>query len=419
MSDKPARPASGIDAASPVSPESPPAAPAWRERFEEPVERATELTRRTLAWFPVRVWRHFLAHNGFLLAAGVSYQALFAIFAAIYLAFAIAGIAVGSSDALTQNLIDVINAYIPGLIADGGAITPKQIESITATSASLFGFTGSVALVALIWTAIGWVTYSRYAVRDIFGLPKEPRPYVLMKARDLLAAVIFGLALLLGAALGGLSTWALDSFFALLGLEVDSFWYESVGRITALLVAFAVDAGALAALFRFLSGTSLRWRLIWPGSLLGGAAIVVVQIGAGWLFARGPSNPLLATFAVFIGLLLWFRLVGIITLVAAAWIAVAAQDANVPLTPMSEYERQLAEYKALVVAAEVRVREARAERDTAPWVRAWMADRAVRRAEDELARVKTLEPAPKKARGLLDPPAHPAGPESSGVGGGR
>ena len=32
-----------------------------------------------MAWFPVRVWRHFLIHNGFLLAAGVSYQALFAI----------------------------------------------------------------------------------------------------------------------------------------------------------------------------------------------------------------------------------------------------------------------------------------------------------------------------------------------------
>ena len=57
-------------------------------RVDAAVERATALTQRTLALFPVRVWRHFLQHNGFLLAAGVSYQALFAIFAAIYLAFA-------------------------------------------------------------------------------------------------------------------------------------------------------------------------------------------------------------------------------------------------------------------------------------------------------------------------------------------
>ena len=57
------------------------------ERFDEPISKATALTRRTLALFPVRVWRHFLQHNGFLLAAGVSYQALFSIFAAVFVAF--------------------------------------------------------------------------------------------------------------------------------------------------------------------------------------------------------------------------------------------------------------------------------------------------------------------------------------------
>ncbi|HYI84194.1 MAG TPA: YihY/virulence factor BrkB family protein [Acetobacteraceae bacterium] len=387
--------------------EAPPAeasTPAWRERFEQPVERATELTRRTLAWFPVRVWRHFLAHNGFLLAAGVSYQALFAIFAAIYLAFAIAGIVVGASDNLIENLIDLINRYIPGLISDGGAITPDAVFEITESSTSLFGLTGSVALVTLIWTAIGWVTYSRYAVRDLFALPKEPRPYVLMKARDLLAAAVFAVALLVGAALGWAATVALDTVFDLFGWQTDSFWYNSAARIAALLVAFAVNAGALAALFRFLSGASLRWRLIWPGSLLGGAAIVVVQIGAGWLFSRGPSNPLLATFAVFIGLLLWFRLIGIITLVAAAWIAVAAQDADIPLMELTEEERRLAEYKALVVAAEVGLREARAQREGAPWFRTWQAERNVRQAEAELERVKKLEPPPPAKVGFLGAP---------------
>ena len=38
-------------------------------RFEEPISFATRVTKRTLAWFPVRVWRHFLIANGFLLAA--------------------------------------------------------------------------------------------------------------------------------------------------------------------------------------------------------------------------------------------------------------------------------------------------------------------------------------------------------------
>ena len=69
----------------------------------------------------MRVWRHFLLHNGFLLAAGVSYQALFAIFAAIYVAFAIAGLWLGGSAEAVDGLIDLINGYIPGLIAEKAA----------------------------------------------------------------------------------------------------------------------------------------------------------------------------------------------------------------------------------------------------------------------------------------------------------
>ena len=45
-----------------------------------------------MGMFPVRVWRHFLQHNGFLIAAGVSYQALFSFFAGIYVAFAGVGL---------------------------------------------------------------------------------------------------------------------------------------------------------------------------------------------------------------------------------------------------------------------------------------------------------------------------------------
>lgn len=376
--------------------------PVWRDRIAEPVERAAQLTRQTLAWFPVRVWRHFLVHNGFLLGAGVSYQALFAIFAAIYISFAIAGFIVGGSEDLMQALIDAINGYVPGLIADGGVIEPEAVFEISSASASLFGITGGVALIALIWTAIGWVTYSRYAVRYLFGMPKETRSYVLMKARDLLAALIFGAALLLGAGLSGFSTWALDGIFAIIGWDTDSFWYNTSVRSAAVLIALVIDAGALAGLFRFLSGTSLKWRLIWPGSLLGGAAIVVLQVGAGLLFSRGPNNPLLATFAVFIGLLLWFRLVGVVTLVAAAWIAVSAHDADVPLLLLSDDERREAEYQALLLAAQVRLRDARIELDQASWFAAWGARRSLRAAEDELARIKADAPTPLKARGLFE-----------------
>ena len=54
----------------------------------------------------------------------------------------------------------------------------------------------------------------------------------------------------------------------------------------------------------------------------------------------------------------------------------------------------------MVLAAEVALREALRERDRAPWIRAWQADRAVRKAEEELERVKALEPKQER-RGFL------------------
>lgn len=289
------------------------------------------LTRRTLAWFPVRVWRHFLQHNGFLLAAGVSYQSLFAIFGVIYLAFAIVGLWLGASSAAIQRVIEIINEYIPNLISEEGLVTPEQVEDVANQSASALGITGAIALVVVIWTAIGFITFTRRAVRDIFGLPFDRRPYVLLKARDFVAALIFGVALLIGASLSSFAVWALEGVVDLLGLQALSVITDLLTRLLSLGVSFAINAAALAALIRFLTGAALGWRRIWPGAMLGGAAIVVLQVGAGLLLRYTPSNPLLTTFTVFIGFLLWFRLNSIVILVAGAWIAVAAADRNVAL----------------------------------------------------------------------------------------
>ena len=157
-----------------------------RERFEEPITRVSTLTQKTMALFPVRVWRHFLARNGFILSAGMSYQALFAIFAAVYVVFAVAGIWLTGNEEALNAFIALLNSFAPGLIGDDGIISTDDLVAIATTSTSLFGWTGAVALVGLIWTAIGWITYSRIAVRSIFGLPKDTRAYALLKTRDFL-----------------------------------------------------------------------------------------------------------------------------------------------------------------------------------------------------------------------------------------
>ena len=372
---------------------------ALRERFDEPIEKATELTRKTLAWFPIRVWRHFLQHNGFLLAAGISYQSLFAIFGVIYLAFATAGLWLGGSETAVQALIDLINRYIPQIISDNGLVRPEQVEAIASGSTGLLTVTGIVAGVVVIWTAIGFITYVRRAVRDTFGLPFDRRSYVLLKARDLLAAVLFGIALIAGAVLGLVTTGAIELIFSLLGLDAQSVGVRVLTRVLSFVVAFGLNSLALASMFRFLTGASLTWRRIWSGSMLGGGAMVVLQIAAGFLFIYSPTNPLLATFAIFIGFLLWFRLNGIVILVAGAWIAVAAGDRGMSL--LSEDEKRVEEHTALVTAARVRLRDAEDDHEAAPWYAKWTAAREVSRRQDELADAEASAPAPRSGV-LLD-----------------
>lgn len=368
-------------------------------RIDAAVQRATTLTRRTLGLFPVRVWRHFLQHNGFLLAAGVSYQALFAIFAAIYLAFAVAGLWLGASEEAVDALIDVINSYIPNLIQDeGGLFTPDQAQEIAASTTGVLSVTGLIALGTVIWTAIGWVTFSRRATRDIFGLPPDLRSYVMLKARDLLAALIFGIALLAGSLLSSASAAALSWLLGLVGWDTGSNGLTLSIRLGTVVVSFALLSGALAAMVRFLTGTSLAWRTIWPGALLGGAAMTVLQYGAGFLLSYTPSNPLLATFAIFIGLLLWFRVNGVVMLVASSWIAVAARDRDLPLMHETDAERRAAEHRTLIAAAEIRLREAVEEHDSAPWFRTWTTAHGVRVAEAELDELRATAPP------LPDPP---------------
>lgn len=370
------------------------------ERFEEPISRVTTLTNQTLALFPVRVWRHFLARNGFLLSAGMSYQALFAIFAAVYVVFAVAGIWLTGNEKTLEAFVLLLNTYAPGLIGENGVISTDELIAIASTSTSLFGWTGAVALAGLIWTAIAWITLSRMAVRSIFGLPKDTRAYLYLKARDFLAGLAFGSIILVATVLSVVATSFFGWLLGLFGLAGDRGWQAGLLQSGAVLVVFVIDTLALAVLFRFLSGAAMPWRRMWVGSLLGSAAISVLQFLSGFLVSGTSSNPLLATFAVFIALLLWFRLTSIVMLVAASWIAVEAADHHETLrsvTPEQLLAEQLAqEQRALVTAARVRVREAQQELARAGWLGRYQARRRLARAEAELTRAEASAASPTK-----------------------
>lgn len=292
------------------------------ERFEAIVGWVNRLK-------PVRVFNHYAVRRGGLLSAGLSYQAIFAVFAAIWVAFAIFGAVVRSTPALLEAVFDVLETNVPGLIddGDGGAVDPSVL-----LSASILNWTGAIAAVGLLFTALGWLASGRDAVRTMFGLPGQATNPVLLKLKDLGLAVAFGATVLLSATLSVLSTIALSSVFDLLGLGEDSAAAKLTARVIGLLLVLIIDILVLAAFYRVVSGIEIPPRLLAQGTVIAAVALGALKALGSALLGGASNNPLLASFAVIIGLLIWFNLICQVILLGSAWIAVSADDAGVELT---------------------------------------------------------------------------------------
>lgn len=293
-------------------------------------ERIAAVVDRVMKLKPVRVFTWYSERRGPLLSAGLSYQAIFAVFAAIWVGFAIAGSVIRSNESVQQALFDLLETNVPGLIDDGsgnGAINPDQLFQ-----AGILGWTGAIAAGVLLFTALGWLASGRDAVRAMFRLPGQEINLLVLWVKDLGLALAFGAAVLLSAVLSVISTSALGLFFDWIGLDERSDTAYWVGKVVGTVLVFVLDALTLGAFYRVVSGIPIPFRLLAQGTLLAAAGLGVLKILGQTLLGGATNNPLLASFAVIIGLLIWFNLVCQVILIGSAWIAVSASDRDLTLT---------------------------------------------------------------------------------------
>jgi membrane protein len=300
------------------------------------VARAKRIVTAVLRWKPVRVFAHYTAHRGPILSQGLSWQAVFAVFAALWVTFAIAGFVIAGSPELRDGLFDFLSANIPGLIdrGDGGAIRPDDL-----LSAGILGWTGAIAAAVLLYTALGWLASGRDAVRAMFQLPGSPTNFFVLKLKDLGLALGFGALVIGSAALSVASTTALGSLIQWLGMDERSLLSVVSARVVGLLIVLVVDALVLGSFYRVVSGIRIPFRLLVPGTVLAAIALGVLKALGSTLLGGATNNPLLAGFAVIIGLLIWFNLICQVILIGAAWIAVTADDRGVDLNRHREVGR--------------------------------------------------------------------------------
>lgn len=371
-----------------------------RDRLRGPVRRVNGWWRWVTRLRPYRVWTQFSYNDGNLRTAGMAYQSLFAVFAALWVAFSIAGIWLTSDPALFKALVSLINEAIPHLIEvpdSTGVISEKSLRTL----GTAFGWTSIIALVGLLWTAVAWLYYTRQAVRAMFALGRDERNYALQKITDLGLAIVFGLVLIVSASVSVITAEAIAFVLDLFGIGGDSFWSYFIARVIGFAISVALNYVVLIAMFRVLSRVAIPWRRLLVGPLLGAAALSGLSALGGYLIGGATKNPLLATFAVFVGLLLWFNLICRVILLSAAWIAVGMLEAGIDprrRTPgQIAYEHALAERSARLLVARTAVEDAERRAEKTRGLTRWFANRAVREARLELMRI-TNQPSPTPPR---------------------
>jgi len=288
----------------------------WRPGFGGAVDRA----KAVLAWWQgTRVARanaRFGAAGGGLLTGGLAYTTLFSVFAGLTIGYTAFMAVLGGNAELRETVLRTIGGSLPGLVDTGdddGLLSPDDLV----LSPGL-GIAGVIAFGVLLFTAISATAALRTAVRAMFDAHGVDNA-VVGKLRELGGFVGIAVAVLLSAVLGIAVTTAADWLLGVLG------WSDSSGlvvRAVGILVAFVVDAAVFVMVVRVLAGQAPPRR-----DLLGGAGIAALGLGVvrvlGTSVVAGSvgRNPVLASFAVIVVLLLWINLIARIVLLAAAWTA--------------------------------------------------------------------------------------------------
>lgn len=334
--------------------------PGLIERVSAPVI-AWALARR-----PVRAALLYTERRGPMLADSVTYRALFSVFAGVLLGFSIAALWLAENPDAWRAIIDAVQAAVPGLIGENGVIDASDLR----TPAS-FSIAGIVSLVALIGAALGAIGSLRTAVRVVAGTVQDDILWIWVILRNLALGIGIGASFVLAAAVTFVGQLGVSWIADLLGLPADSAAVAWTVRLLSLLVVFALDAGLIVAIFLLLSGVRPAARSLWAGALLGAFGLIVLQELSGLFVGGATSNPLLASFASLLALLIWLNLSSQVILVACAYIVTAEEERKDRLherfgaSTFVQRRLQRAEVDVRIATAELRAAQRAASGDDA------------------------------------------------------
>ncbi|MFF2244603.1 YihY/virulence factor BrkB family protein [Arthrobacter sp. NPDC058130] len=280
------------------------------------------LLAKVNALLPMRAYTHYLRQRGPLLSAGIGFRMFFSVTGLLATGFSIAGLVLSGHPALLDTIIKSVDAAAPGLLqVDGseGLVDPYQLLN----PASL-GWAAGIAAIVTVFTSLGWISGIRDGVRGMMRLGPLVMNPILQIFKDIGTLILMGVALVVSSAasliFGTAAGWVAQQ------LGLDPVVAGPLTTSITILVPLLLGWGTALIMYRVAAGLKPARRSLLEGTTLAAVGATVLQIFSTQLLASAGKNPILAPFAIIIGLLIWFNLVSQVYVICAAWVAIREED---------------------------------------------------------------------------------------------
>lgn len=279
-------------------------------------ERAAQLNERLKDLRAMRSFKWYVDRRGALLCGGIAYTAIFSLFAGLAIGFTAFSVTLSNRPELQEAVFEQVDSWLPGLIdtGDGGLLEPSQLIQSTALT-----LPNLVAVLVLLFSAIGFMRAIRVSVRSMFDEPVVGVSPVLSKVWELAGFALLGGMVVASAAASILSQTITRQVTAWFG---DSMLLARTLSLGTLAVGVLLDALLVFLVIRVVARVRPhRRRDFLLGCLVAGVVAGLLRwAGTSIVTASATDNPILGSFAALVTVLVLVNFVARVLLLVCAWI---------------------------------------------------------------------------------------------------
>lgn len=268
--------------------------------------RPSAIPRRGWRDILKRTWQQIEQDNVDMLAAGLAFYGMLAIFPALAAFVSIYGLIADPADVRAQ--FETLTAVMPG---DAATVLGDELTRVSGAEDQTLSFAAIGSLLVALWSASRGTKAFMTAMNIAYN-EREKRNLITLN----LMAIGLTLFLIVVAAIALVVTVAVPAALSILGLDSTLDWLISVLRWPAIGLFFIVVLGVL---YRFAPCRSnAKWRWLTPGSVVAILLWLIASIGFS-IYVRnfGNYNQIYGSIGAVVVAMFWFWISAYVVIMGA------------------------------------------------------------------------------------------------------